>query len=277
MPRIRYISFLAINFRFLLILSLAAAPLSAQSLPQHPAAQPAPPETARPVVELIALGPGSHGKNRECQATGFLVNEEGYILTNAHVVDEARECLANAPAEHILAKPLTAGPDMASAVPCELVVRDDLHDLALLRAERRLFGDNFKTGAGSANAHAITSFLLLDATVIEDGTSVAVTGHPAFAWHAETRSGRINGHGSMALSDTSTVKSEVLYLDIPLLKGSSGSPVYRASDGSVVGIVERKDLKHPGRTIAVPIGYAIEMLSRVGVKWHSPQPSALPD
>ncbi len=256
---------------------LAAALLSAQPQTQNSVAQTGHAEMARAVVELIALGPGNQGKNRECQATGFLVNADGYILTNAHVLDEARKCLAKAPSEHILAKPLTAGSDLAAAVPCDLLVRDDLHDLALLKAQRPIFSDSSRKGAASTQGEAPRNFLLLDATAIEDGTPVTVTGHPAFAWHAETRSGRIVGHGSIALSDTSTAKSEVLVLDIPLLKGSSGSPVYRESDGSVVGIVERKDLQQPSRTVAVPIIYAIEIMDRAGVKWHSTQSSVSPN
>jgi serine protease Do len=204
------------------------------------------------IVELIALGPGEHGKNRECQATGFLINENGYLLTNAHVVDEARNCLAGATPQRILAKPVTSEPSAAGAISCDVVMVDALHDLALLKARRPIGNGHFP----------------LDPDEVEEGTEVAVTGHPAFAWHAETKSGRVIRRGSMALSETSSAKSDVFVVDIPLLKGASGSPVYRASDGSVVGVIERKDLEHPGRTIAVPIRYAIEMLGRAGVKWH---------
>jgi Trypsin-like peptidase domain len=227
-------------------------------------------KVTRAVVELIALGPGEHGKNRECQATGFLVNEDGYLLTSAHVVDEARDCLAGAPPERILAKPLTADPSAAGAVPCQLVGLDELHDLALLKTLRPLFQDRPEATNG-VTLQAKGIFLRLDVAPLEDGTAVGVAGHPNFAWHAETKSGRFVGRGSAALLDGNSQKSEVLYLDIPLLKGSSGSPVYRMSDGSVVGIIERKDLRHPGRTITVPIRYAVELLDRIGVKWYPSQ------
>ena len=49
---------------------------------------------SRAVVQLLAIGPGGQEQNRECSATGFLINEEGYILTNAHVVQDAHRCLA---------------------------------------------------------------------------------------------------------------------------------------------------------------------------------------
>ena len=217
---------------------------------QVPTPPAAPFDYSHAIVELIAIGPGEHGKNRECQATGFLVDEDGDILTNAHVVDEARNCLAGATPQRILAKPATAEPSAAEAVSCDIVSVDALHDLALLKAQRPL---------GKV-------FFTLDPSEVQPGTEVSVTGHPAFAWHAQTQTGRVVGIGSVALSDSSSAKSDVLVLDIPLLKGASGSPVYRVSDGSVVGVIERKDLQHPGRTIAVPIRYAIELLDRAGVK-----------
>jgi S1-C subfamily serine protease len=232
--------------------------------------KPGPFDVSHAVVELIALGPGEDEKNRECQATGFLVNEVGYILTSAHVVDEARDCLAGASLHRILAKPVTAEPTAAGAVSCDVVSVDELHDLALLRAQRSLFRNASESGATTVNAKIRNRYLHLDPAAVEDATEVAVTGHPAFAWHSETQSGRVVGYGSMALSDVNAEKSDVLFVDIPLLKGASGSPVYRMSDGSVVGIVERKDLQHPGRTVAVPVRYAIEMLDRAGVKWHAP-------
>ena len=198
------------------------------------------------------------------------MNEDGYILTSAHVVDEARDCLAGATPDRILAKPVTTEPSAAGAVSCDVVSVDGLHDLALLKAQRPLFLNSSQISATTVNAELKRTFLLLDPGVIDDATKVSVTGHPEFAWHSETQQGRVVSHGSMALSDASSEKSDVLSVNIPLLKGSSGSPVYRVSDGSVVGIVERKDLQHPGRTVAVPIRYAIEMLDRAGVKWHAP-------
>jgi S1-C subfamily serine protease len=260
---------------FILIPLLQVTFLPAQTAPAKLTKQTLQTGIAQAVVELIALGPGGNGNNRECQATGFLVNERGYILTNSHVVDEARDCLAGASPERILAKPMTADPTTASAVPCRLVILDDLHDLAVLKTLRPLFPKPSEAVA-DAKPDAKGIFLPLDPGAVEDGTAVSVVGHPDFTWHAEMKSGRIVGRGTTVLSDTSSQKSDVLYLDIPLLKGSSGSPVYRASDGSVVGIVERKDLQHRGRTIVVPIRYAIELLDRAGVKWHSAQASAEP-
>jgi len=75
--------------------------------------------TAAAVVQLLAIGPGQGEKNRACSATGFFVNEEGYILTNAHVVEDARRCLAGSPEAKIVAKLATPDAHAATAVsPC---------------------------------------------------------------------------------------------------------------------------------------------------------------
>jgi serine protease Do len=211
------------------------------------------------VVELLAVGPGQNGQNRECEATGFIVNAQGYILTNAHVVEEAQECLKGSTGTRILAKHLTAHPSIGRAVSCDLVSLDDIHDLALLKAERPLFDtsdSNEKT------------FVELSRVEVEEGAELAVTGHPEFAWRPLTRSGRLVQHGTLNLSDQNSISSEVLILDIPLRKGNSGSPVYRPENGGVVAVVERKDLQRPSRTVAVPILYAIKLLERAGVAWH---------
>jgi serine protease Do len=234
----------------MLSLGLPALP-QADGAAQSPAAEP----TAAAVVQLLAVGPGEQGKNRECSATGFLVNEEGYILTNAHVVEDARRCLAASPGTKIMAKLAQAGGRAARAVSCDVVGLDDLHDLAVLRAER------------PPSAEERPGFVRLDPAEVTDGTPVAVTGHPAFAWHPATQHGEVMRRTTLGLSEKSAEKSTILVLDIPLERGASGSPVYVES-GGVVGVVERQNPSRPSETVAVPIRYAIELLNRHAVRWY---------
>ena len=205
------------------------------------------------VVQLLAIGPGAGDKNAACAATGILVNEDGVILTNAHVVEDARRCLAGSSGAKIVAK--LAGPDSrtAKAVSCDVVGLDEIHDLALLKTERPL-------GEGYV-------YVLLDPTPPSEGTAVAVTGHPAFAWQPATLTGKVLRRASLVLSDRGAEKTDVLVLDIPLQRGASGSPVYLDS-GGVVGVVERQYPSRTSETVAVPIRYAIELLERCGVRWR---------
>jgi S1-C subfamily serine protease len=213
---------------------------------------------AKAVVQLLAVGPGAGDKNRECSATGFLINAAGYILTNAHVVDEARRCLERSTEGKIVAK--FAGSDsQAEAVSCDLVGTDEAHDLAVLKLERP------PAGEGTAK------FAALEAGDVGEGTQVAVTGHSASTWRPTTERGRMIRHALLALDESRTEKAEVLILDIPLQRGASGSPVYLES-GAVIGVVSRQNPSRPTETVAVPICHAIGLLNRLGVRWTSGAP-----
>jgi len=247
-----YARILAWAFLLALTLSLGSAALSEEGgATRAPATEP----TAAAVVQLLAVGPGEQGKNRECSATGFLVNAEGYVLTNAHVVEDARRCLAASPGTKIMAKLPRAKLRAVPAVSCDVIGLDDLHDLAVLKTERPLA------------AEERPGFLRLDPAEVAEGTPVAVTGHPAFAWHPATQHGKVIRRTTLGLSEKSPQESEIIVLDIPLERGASGSPVYVES-GGVVGVVERQRPSRPSETVAVPIRYAIELLDRYAVRWY---------
>jgi S1-C subfamily serine protease len=99
------------------------------ALAQVPPRREAGANPAEAVVQLLAVGPGAGDKNRECSATGFFINAAGYILTNAHVVEEARDCLSGSAEAKIVAK-FGGSDSQAEAVSCDLVGTDEAHDLA---------------------------------------------------------------------------------------------------------------------------------------------------
>jgi hypothetical protein len=73
----------------------------------------------------------------------------------------------------------------------------------------------------------------------------------------------------LAIFERSDEPTEMIVLDISLKHGSSGSPVYLEAGGAVVGVVERQNTMDTSQTLAVPIRNAIELLDRLGVKWHA--------
>jgi S1-C subfamily serine protease len=142
---------------------------------------------AQSVVQLLAIGPGQGDKNRACSATGFFVNEEGYILTNAHVVEDARRCLAGSPEAKIVAKLPRPDARAATAVSCEVVALDEEHDLALLKTERPPpEGENYPVA-------------FLEEREVRAGAEVRVLGHPQFSWRPKRRDTR-NASRSVAVS-----------------------------------------------------------------------------
>lgn len=215
------------------------------------------------VVELVAVGPAAGSMNHNCSATGFLINAQGYLLTAAHAVQEARRCLAASPAGKILARASAPGSKLAPAVACDVIAVDETHDLAVLKTERPL---PIAAVAGRRN------FLLLSTQAAQGGTPVAVSGHPHFAWQPRTQTGRVVRRERLRLFENNPAFSDALVLDIELHRGSSGSPVVRLPEGAVIGIVERQYVLHPGWSVAVSVRYATELLRRAGVAWHaSPQ------
>ncbi len=213
---------------------------------------------ARAVVELLAVGPAENQNNRECGGTGFFVNEEGYILTNAHVVDEAERCLGRGRGTKVMARLAAPGKTTANAVSCDPVGIDRGHDVAVLKIERPL-------NAGPPGE--ALPFLRLNLSEVANGAAVTVAGYPLFAWNAITQSGKVSRRGSQRLSKSSPESTEVLVLDISLRPGNSGSPVYLDSGGGVVGIVEGRE--RGSETLAVPVRYAVELLNHLKVEWRA--------
>jgi serine protease Do len=229
------------------------APVSSKLLPPDDRVLPA-------VVQLLAVGPGKPGQNEECSATGFLINEEGDLITNWHVVEAAKACLKNAPDAKILAKLIVNDDRTAPAVPCEVVGSDPLNDLALLKAQRPLLG----------HPEGKPPYAPLDARGVEVGTAVRVSGYPALSWQPVTQAGRVVWLGKTRLAeidDPLPDPSDALMLDIRLRPGNSGSPVYRPN-GGVVAVVDKRDSLRPAYSIAVSIHYAIELAKRCGARWY---------
>ncbi len=211
------------------------------------------------MAQLLAVGAGANEKNCKISGTGFFVNEEGYLLTNAHVIDDARRCLATSPEGRILAKLASPAGSAAPAVSCDVVGVDEAHDIAVLKTERRP-----TEVLGTANI----LFAVLDSEEVQAGALIALTGHPTFAWQPVTKTGQVLRRESVRLAENSSESTEALAINIPPQVGNSGSPVYLPT-GGVVAIVERRDPADASNTLAVSIRHAIDLLSRLGVKWHA--------
>jgi serine protease Do len=243
----------------LLCLSLhltAAQQAGAKSLPQTQADR-----ALRGVVQLLAVGPGEKEQNRECSATGFLIDEQGYLITAAHVVDDARRCLEKAPGAKILAKLTINDARTAPAVPCDVIGIDTANDLALLKTGRPL----------TAGTDGEPPYLELDARTVEVGTAVWVSGYPAFSWQPVTQTGHLTWRGRTRLEEIDyplPAPSDALQVDIHLRPGNSGSPVYRQG-GGVIGVIDKRDSLRPAYSIAVAIHYAIELAQHYRTPWHA--------
>ena len=242
-----------------LFLSYLAFPQ--ESAPERIAAQDG--RVSSAVVQLLAVGPAEKEQNRECSGTGFLIDEEGYLITNAHVVENAKRCLERAPGAKILAKLTISDMRTAPAVPCDVVALDEPNDLALLKAERPLVRT-----PGERPPYAP-----LDARAVAVGTAVGVTGYPAFSWQPVTQAGHVTWSGRTRLEEIDNPlpnASDAVEIDVHLRPGNSGSPVYRTG-GGVIAVIDKRDALQPDHSIAVAIHYAIELAERHKAPWHAPE------
>ncbi len=149
-----------------------------------------------------AAAPGSAAPTRAATGTGFYINRQGHVLTNAHVVDKCRE--------------LTIARQGAAAIPASLVKSDASNDLAVLIA---------------APSPAVAAFR--GGRPVRAGEAVVAYGFPLTG---TLSSGGIVTNGS--ISALSGVRDDSRYLQIsaPVQPGNSGGPLLDTS-GNVVGIV----------------------------------------
>jgi hypothetical protein len=165
---------------------------------------------------------------------------------------------------------------------------DSEHDVAVLLATPNPFAGNHKV-----------AFLPLAPDPAFRGQSViALSLHPPKVQNAHTfevpredrSSGEVLSYESTQL-EKSAPAADVFLLSHPVTLGQSGSPVLALDSRAVVGLVEGRWLRSSAVSIAkssslststpgaaIPIRYAIALLQRLSISWHTPQspPSSMP-
>ena len=223
-------------------------------------------------VKPSVVGVGTYQEIRrppsKLLGTGFLVVDDRHIVTNAHVLPKS---IKNSRREFYCIF-VGKGRD-ATIIRVKVVVRDDTHDLALLRAEKPVGAAPLALGSG---------------TSVEEGMSVAFTGFPIGAvlgLHPVTHRGMISAKTPIAIPQTKTrrldpkmIKQlrgafEVFQLDATAYPGNSGSPLYNPQSGDVIGIIssvfvkssKEKALSDPsGITYAIPVDFVTPLLQKAG-------------
>ncbi|MGB0721996.1 MAG: S1 family peptidase [Gammaproteobacteria bacterium] len=202
------------------------------------------------------------------RGTGFAVVDGLHVITNDHVLPDKidhqnREILAVFAGEG-------RNPEMRKA---RTLVRDPVHDVALLQIE----------------GTPLPIYPIGDDRSVRPGEEIAFTGFPigmVLGLHPVTHRGIVSAitpvvdpaHNSAQLTQRMLSRMrdpfKVFQLDATAYPGNSGSPVYRQSDGKVIGVVnsvfvkETKETviqKPSGITYAIPIRHAVKLLRKAGV------------
>ena len=159
------------------------------------------------VVQIVSHMPGENrywNRMQEGLGSGFVISQEGFIVTNSHVVNGAREIDVN----------LSDG----SSHKATLIGDDPSTDVAVIR----IYGDNFP----------YCSFG--DSKKLRVGQLVIAIGNP-YGFQCTVTTGVISALGRTMRSYSGRMVDSVIQTDAPLNPGNSGGPLVN-SLGEVIGV-----------------------------------------
>ena len=197
---------------------------------------------ANGVVTIFALFSGEQQVGAAAQGSGFVVSDDGYVLTNSHVITTAGEGEA------------TEAPEAADTVyvqfrdeervPAEIVGWDVYDDVGLLKVD--------------PDDHAVSPVPLGDSADVVVGEPVAAIGSP-FGQESSLSVGVVSATERSIRSLTSTYNLvDAIQTDAPINRGNSGGPMFDAR-GRVIGInaqIRSESGTAEGVGFAVPINAA---------------------
>jgi putative serine protease PepD len=177
--------------------------------------------------------------------TGFVVSEEGYILTNAHVVDNEGQI---ADSVSVGFKSEGSG---TTKVDASIVGIDNSSDVALLKIDPDEAGD-------------LTVLPLGDSDKLQVGEPVVAIGNP-LGYDFTLTTGVISALDRELESPNGSVIANGIQTDAAINSGNSGGPLIDAT-GHVIGINEQiasQSGGNQGLGFAVPINTAIRVMDQL--------------
>jgi serine protease Do len=167
------------------------------------AARPAITSIHTTVVETDLFGRQLDG---QAAGTGFVLSSDGYIVTNAHVVDGAES--------------ITVSLDDGTTEDAELVAADPRSDLAVLHIDRT---DLTALPIGDSDAIQVGDPVVAIGNALDLGAEPTVTG------------GIVSAKGRTIPEPNGQILVDLIQTDAAISPGNSGGPLL-STDGHVVGI-----------------------------------------
>jgi S1-C subfamily serine protease len=176
-------------------------------------------------------------QQQESTATGsgFLIDDEGHVLTNAHVVEGAR---------HVDVQ--LGNGDTQSA---QIVGTDPSTDIALLKVD---------------NTDGVDPLPLGESDRVQVGDPVVAIGNP-FGLDRTVTSGIVSALQRQIQAPNGFSINDVIQTDAPINPGNSGGPLIDG-DGKVIGVnsqIESQSGGNVGIGFAVPINTAIDVVNQL--------------
>ena len=183
-------------------------------------------------------------QSSEATGSGFLIDNQGHILTNAHVVEGA--------------KSVTVQLGNGSEQNAQVVGTDPSSDVALLKVD---------------NTEGASPLPLGDSSKVQVGDPVVAIGNP-FALDRTVTSGIVSALQRQIQAPNGFSISDVIQTDAAINPGNSGGPLING-DGQVIGInsqIESQSGGNEGVGFAVPIKTAADVASQLenGGQVHQP-------
>jgi S1-C subfamily serine protease len=174
-------------------------------------------------------------QNTISYGTAFAINNQGYILTNYHVLEGSSNYSV-----------IGINEDFNKKYTAELIISDQTNDLAILK-----IGENINFG------NIPYSFIN---TISEVGDNVYALGYPLRATMGDEiklTNGIISANSGFA-GDISSYQ-----ISVPVQPGNSGGPLFDA-DGNIVGIINAKHTGAENVSYAIKIPYLYNLIQVSG-------------
>lgn len=221
-------------------------------------------QRVKPSIVVVGTYKKTDSPQFVMRGTGFVIGNGNLIATNAHVIPENME--KDAPVLVIQSRN-AYGETQAHQI--HIVRKDRTHDLALLRFD----------------GQTLPALKLRNSDSVREGQLVGFTGFPiggALGFSPVTHRGMVSSITPIALPGGNArqlneqlirqLKNgsfKIFQLDATAYPGNSGSPLFDADSGEVIGIVnmvfikgsKEAALSHPsGITYAIPSNHLIELM-----------------
>jgi S1-C subfamily serine protease len=187
-------------------------------------------------LKLFPTSKDQTPQNRESASsgTGFLISDEGYIVTNHHVIKNANK---------ITVRGLNG--DFSRSVSAKLVIEDVKNDLAIIKT------DEYQTPKLTEPPFTISN------KRIEPGNSIFCLGYPLRSTMGEEVK-ITNG----IISSNSGFKGDITSYQIsaPVQPGNSGGPLFD-DKGNLVGIINAKHSGTENVSYAIKSSYLLNLIN----------------